>query len=146
MVLGAISSRFLWEIEDWNCNSQSSLSLWCDCRYCSCICLSLIDWHWVKSNQHTQRISQKPKCLLLNLCISALETDHKPLVPLLGKKSLDSLPPQELRFHLRLMRFECTITHVPGKELYTPDTLSWAPVDNQLGSKLDLRKLWSCNK
>ena len=61
-----------------------------------------------------------------------LETDHKPLFPLLGKKSLDSLPPRVLCFRLRLMRFE--YTHVPGKELYTPDTLSRAPVNNQLDS------------
>ena len=53
-----------------------------------------------------------------------LETDHKPLVPLLGKKSLDSLPPRVLRFRLRLMRFQYNIKHVPGKTLYTPDTLS----------------------
>jgi len=31
-----------------------------------------------------------------------IETDHKPLVPLLGNKSLDSLPPHVLRFRLRL--------------------------------------------
>ena len=35
-----------------------------------------------------------------------LETDHKPLVPLLGKKSLDSLPPRVLRFRLHLMIFD----------------------------------------
>ncbi len=35
-----------------------------------------------------------------------LETDHKPLVPILGQKSLDSLPPQVLRFRIRLMRFD----------------------------------------
>ena len=27
-----------------------------------------------------------------------IETDHKPLVPLLGSKHLDSLPPRVLRF------------------------------------------------
>ena len=32
-----------------------------------------------------------------------METDHKPLVPLLSTKSLDTLPPQVLRFRLRLM-------------------------------------------
>ena len=72
-----------------------------------------------------------------------LETDHKPLVPILGKKSLDSLPPRVLCFRLRLMRFEYTIKHVPGKELYTPDTLSRAPVNNQLDSltKLSARDI-----
>ena len=57
-----------------------------------------------------------------------LETDHKPPVPLLGSKQLDSLPPRVLRFRLRLARYDYTIEHVPGKELYTADTLSRAPV------------------
>ena len=57
-----------------------------------------------------------------------IETDHKPLVPLLGTKNLDSLPPRVLRFRLRLSRFEYQIRHVPGKYLYTADTLSRAPI------------------
>ena len=58
-----------------------------------------------------------------------LETDHKPLVPLLGTaKSLDQLPPRLQRMKMRLMRFSYNIRHVPGKELYTADTLSRAPV------------------
>ena len=56
-----------------------------------------------------------------------IETDHKPLVPLLGTKHLDSLPPRILRFRLRLGRYNYDITHVPGKLLYTADTLSRAP-------------------
>ena len=60
--------------------------------------------------------------------IFVIETDHKPLVPLLGSKNLDSLPPRILRFRLRLSRFNYSIYHVPGKFLYTPDTLSCAPV------------------
>ena len=43
-----------------------------------------------------------------------IETDHKPLVPLLGVKHLDSLPPRVLRFRLRLDRFNYSIQHVPG--------------------------------
>ena len=30
------------------------------------------------------------------------------------------------------MKFQYTIKHVPGKELYTPDTLSRAPLSSQL--------------
>ena len=55
------------------------------------------------------------------------ETDHKPLVPLLCTKVLDSLPPRVLRFRLRLARFDYSIVHVPGKYLYTADTLSRSP-------------------
>ena len=58
----------------------------------------------------------------------SIETDHKPLVPLLGSKHLDNLPPRVLRFRLRLMRFSYSIQHVPGKLLYAADTLSRAPL------------------
>ena len=44
-----------------------------------------------------------------------LETDHKPLIQLLGQKTLDLLPPRVLRFRLRFMRFPYTIQHIPGK-------------------------------
>lgn len=49
-----------------------------------------------------------------------IETDHKPLVPLLSSKVLDELPPRVLRFRLRLLKFR--------KQLITADTLSQAPV------------------
>lgn len=57
-----------------------------------------------------------------------LETDREPLVPLLTYKHLDDLPSRILRFRLRLMRFDYQIVHVPGKYLYTADTLSRAPL------------------
>ncbi len=56
-----------------------------------------------------------------------IETDHKPLVPLLGSKDLDKLPPRVLRFRLRLARFQYTIEHIPGKYLHTADALSRVP-------------------
>ena len=71
-----------------------------------------------------------------------LETDHKPLVPLLGIKDLDHLPPRILRFCLRLDRFSFDIRHVPGKELYTADTLSKAPVHCDIsGDTIELQQL-----
>ena len=57
-----------------------------------------------------------------------LETDHKPFVPLLSHKPLDSLSPRVVQFHLRLMQFNYIIKHVPGKSLHTADTLSRAPL------------------
>ena len=57
-----------------------------------------------------------------------IETDHKPLVSLLGQKTLDELPPRIQRFRMRLMRFRYSISHVPGKDLITADTLSRTPV------------------
>ena len=57
-----------------------------------------------------------------------IQTDHKPLVPLLGSKDIDSLPPRIQRFRMRLMQFHYSIVHVPGKELLTADALSRAPL------------------
>ena len=57
-----------------------------------------------------------------------IESDHKPLIPLLTSKALDNLPSRVLRFRLRLARFNYTAIHVLGKLLFTADALSRAPV------------------
>lgn len=57
-----------------------------------------------------------------------IQTDHKPLISLLGSRALDDLPPRILRFRLRLLRFTYKIEHVPGKKLITADALSRAPI------------------
>ena len=56
-----------------------------------------------------------------------INTDHKPLVPLLSTKILDELPIRVQRFKMRLMRYSFTISHVAGKSLTTADALSRAP-------------------
>ena len=58
----------------------------------------------------------------------SLNTDHKPLVPLLGSMNLDQLPPRIQRFRMRLMRFSFNIVYIPGKDLTTADALSRAPL------------------
>ena len=50
-----------------------------------------------------------------------IETDRKPLVPLLSTKNLEELPIRVQRFCLRLMRFTYAVVHVPGKNLCTAD-------------------------
>lgn len=57
-----------------------------------------------------------------------IETDHKLLVPLLSTKNLEDLPVRVQRFRTPMMQFTYTISHVPGKHLYTADTLSRAPL------------------
>ena len=59
-----------------------------------------------------------------------LDTDHKPLITLLGQKLLDQLPLRVQRFRLRLMRYSYDISYVPGKNLHTADALSRAPIEN----------------
>ena len=53
-----------------------------------------------------------------------VETDHKPLVPLLSAKTLDQLPVRVQWFQLRMTHFDYSITHVPGAKLQIADGLS----------------------
>ena len=74
--------------------------------------------------------------------IFQVETDHKPLVPILSSKHLDTLPPRVLRFRLRLDRFDFSISHIPGKHMYTADTLSRSPLPI-IEEKSSLEELYS---
>ena len=70
-----------------------------------------------------------------------IESDRKPLIPLLGSRNLDMLPQRILRLCLRLARYNYSVTHVLGKFLYTVDTLSRAPPDSREASLSPLEKL-----
>ena len=56
-----------------------------------------------------------------------IETDHKPLVSLLGRKTIDKLPLRIQHFRMCLMKFSYRISHVPDKNLVIADTLSRSP-------------------
>ena len=56
-----------------------------------------------------------------------VQTDHKPLVPLFTTKHLEELPLRVQRFRLRMMRFNFSMSHVPGKHLLIADALSRSP-------------------
>ena len=58
-----------------------------------------------------------------------VETDHKPLVPLFRSKNLSELPPRIQHLRMQLMRFDFSISYVPGKDIITADTLSRAPLN-----------------
>ncbi len=57
-----------------------------------------------------------------------IETDHKPLLPLLTTKFFDELTPRLQRICLRLLRFNYDVIHTAGKNLVTADLLSRKPV------------------
>lgn len=81
---------------------------------------------------------------LTGLAVFTLETDHKPLIALLGSKALDELPPRIQRMRMRLMRFTYNIVHVPGRHMYTADFLSRSPLgkpsdsDEQMAREITL--------
>ena len=67
-----------------------------------------------------------------------VETDHKPLVPLLGTAEFHKMPPHNQRFRLRLMRYNSKVVHVAGKNQITADALSRAPVGDPDSANVDL--------
>ena len=67
-------------------------------------------------------------------------TDHKPLIALLSHKQLDELTLRIQRFRMRLMRYQFSIFHVPGKDLIIADALSRAPVTDSRPEDLELEQ------
>ena len=59
-----------------------------------------------------------------------IETDHKPLFPLLGSKNLDEMPLRIQRLTMQLLQFHFTISYVPSTNLVTADTLSRTPLQS----------------
>ena len=58
------------------------------------------------------------------------ETDHKPLLSVLGDKELALLPLRIQRFRLRMMAFSYSVHYTPGEKLVLADALSRAPMSS----------------
>ena len=63
-----------------------------------------------------------------------VETDHKPLVSVLGTKEVSKLPIRLQRFRLRMMAFSYPVTYTAGSKLILADALSRIPVGTTVNS------------
>ena len=67
-----------------------------------------------------------------------LETDHKPLVPLLSSTDLAKMPPRIQRFRMRMMRYNPEVQYVRGRLHVSADALSRAPVGSPFTADMQL--------
>ena len=74
---------------------------------------------------------------LVGLDSFKLVTDHKPLVPLINSKDIANTPARCQRLLIRLMKFNATAEHCPGKEMHVADALSRSPLPIESKKEID---------
>ena len=74
---------------------------------------------------------------LVGLDSFTLETDHKPLVPLINSRDLTDTSVRCQRMLLRIMRFNIQARYTPGKQLQVADALSRSPTEEGSEDKLE---------
>ena len=72
---------------------------------------------------------QKMNMYLYGLSEFIVQTDHKPLIPILNNKMLIDMSPRIQRMRMTLLKYSFKAEHVQGTTLLDADALSRAPVD-----------------
>ena len=68
-----------------------------------------------------------------------VETNHKPLLSILGSKELSKLPIRVQRFCLKMMAYTYSIVYTPGKHLVLADAPSRSPVKGEVATGGEVR-------
>ena len=72
---------------------------------------------------------EKMKMFLLGLPTFQIQTDHKPLIPILQSKMLTEMSPRIQNMRFKLLNYSFTVEYCPGKEMIDADALSRAPTE-----------------
>jgi len=117
---------------------------WAQCSFSavetSCLCIQSYDRNWAVLLSNWKRSFENRLVLReifrLHHCKSNSfgNRSQASIFPLLSKINLDRSPPCVLWFY--------TISHVPGKFLYTADTLSYVPISNADHCDHDVKLLY----
>ena len=67
------------------------------------------------------------KMYLYGLQHFIVESDHKPLVPIINSKSLSDLSPRLQKLRMRLLKYNFTVQYVKGSDMIDADALSRNP-------------------
>ena len=89
-------------------------------------------------------------CMKMNLYLHglphfAVETDHKPLIPILNTKQLAEMSPRIQSMRMMLLKHSFTASHVPGAKMEDADALSRAPHRQPTSSDAKMDEEISCH-
>ena len=69
-----------------------------------------------------------------------LETDHKPLIPIINNKLICDLSPRIQLLRMKLLKCNFTAHYVPGKDLDDADAFSRAPTEEPTEDDQEMEK------
>ena len=89
-------------------------------------------------------------CRKMNMYLQGLphflvETDHKPLIPILNTKQLTEMSPRIQEMRMKLLRYTFTADHVPGAKMEDADALSRAPHEQPTDADIMMDEEISCH-